>query len=310
MNYRPFGNTGLSVSEISFGTVSLGVDYGIESPNGFGRPDERDAIRLLEIAFEEGINLFDTAPAYGESERLLGIALGARQDALFATKVTIPPGVSSKRNLENFIQNSLESSLARLNREYVDILQIHNANVSTLSQTPITEILVNIKKTGRVRHLGATVYTVAEAMEVIAAGEYESLQVPFSVLDQRMAENIFPTAYIAGVAIMCRSVLLKGVLSPKVQWLPEELSVLLERVNELIDLFGLSYDQLPSFSTRYCLSNQQISTVLTGFRTFGELLEAQSSVLSGALPEHILSSATRFTLTDEKYWNPSCWPIK
>ena len=47
MNYRPFGKTGLSVSEISFGTVSLGVDYGIESPNGFGKPVESEAIRLL-----------------------------------------------------------------------------------------------------------------------------------------------------------------------------------------------------------------------------------------------------------------------
>ncbi|MBT0663927.1 aldo/keto reductase [Geobacter pelophilus] len=310
MNYRPFGKTGLSVSEISFGTVSLGVDYGIETPGGFGRPDEQEAIHLLEEALESGINLYDTAPAYGESERLLGLALGAKKDAIFATKITIPPGISSENELKIILESSLESSLEKLRRDYVDILQIHNATVETLAQTPITEVLSAIKKTGRVRCLGATVYTVDEALAVIAAGEYESLQVAFSILDQRMADRVFPAAYSAGIAVMCRSALLKGVLSPKAQWLPEELKFLRERVDELVKLFGISYEDLPSFATRYCLSSSQISTVLTGARTSEELQEALSSALLGVLPEHICSSAGRLSLADEKHWNPSCWPIK
>src|SRR3989339_1448475 len=90
MRYRTLGKTGLKVSLLSFGTVALGVDYGIEIPAGYGRPTEDQALGLLHSAVDQGVNFFDTAPAYGESERLLGKALKKQPNCYVATKVTIP----------------------------------------------------------------------------------------------------------------------------------------------------------------------------------------------------------------------------
>jgi aryl-alcohol dehydrogenase-like predicted oxidoreductase len=75
------------VSALSLGTVSLGVDYGIDAPGGFGRPDEQDAIRLVREAVDRGVTLVDTAPAYGASERIVGLAIGGDRRVLIATKV-------------------------------------------------------------------------------------------------------------------------------------------------------------------------------------------------------------------------------
>src|SRR3972149_11222385 len=91
MEYRVLGKTGLKVSAIGIGTVSLGVDYGIEVPGGFGAPGEKGAIDLLKGCACEGINVFDTAPAYGRAEELLGKAFGNAADVGGITKVSIPP---------------------------------------------------------------------------------------------------------------------------------------------------------------------------------------------------------------------------
>ena len=79
--HRPLGSTGLSVSPLGLGTVKLGRDQGVKYPNGFTIPDDQQALQLLGLARELGINLLDTAPAYGSSEQRLGPLLrGQRQD--------------------------------------------------------------------------------------------------------------------------------------------------------------------------------------------------------------------------------------
>ena len=99
MNYRPLGRSGLTVSSLSLGTVALGVDYGIAAPEAFGRPEEADAVRLIQAALDHGVTLIDTAPAYGESERIVGKAAGRDPRAIIATKVSPPIGNSLELSL-------------------------------------------------------------------------------------------------------------------------------------------------------------------------------------------------------------------
>ena len=88
MQYRQLGNTGLRVSLVGLGTVKLGRNVGVRYPHNFTIPDDAQAARLLDTARELGINLLDTAPAYGSSEARLGALLGAqRDDWVLSTKV-------------------------------------------------------------------------------------------------------------------------------------------------------------------------------------------------------------------------------
>ncbi|MEZ4616471.1 MAG: aldo/keto reductase [Caldilineaceae bacterium] len=90
MHYRTLGRTGLKVSALALGTVELGMDYGIGTPDHFVRPPEMAAIALVHAALDVGINFIDTARAYGESEVVLGKALRGRRDqVVLATKVNL-----------------------------------------------------------------------------------------------------------------------------------------------------------------------------------------------------------------------------
>lgn len=72
---RPLGNTGIQVSEVALGTVELGMDYGFRGGSHYHKPDRAAAIRLVRHAVERGVNLIDTAGAYGEAESIIGMAL-------------------------------------------------------------------------------------------------------------------------------------------------------------------------------------------------------------------------------------------
>ncbi|MBC8095872.1 MAG: aldo/keto reductase, partial [Akkermansiaceae bacterium] len=214
MNYRTLGRTGLRVSEISLGTVSLGADYGLPAPGEFGRPERRDAVRVIHEAAEAGINLFDTAPAYGEAEALLGEALARRDDCFVATKVSLPSKTSAVP-LRDQIMASLEKSLRAVRREALDLVQIHNATVEVLQAGDVLRILDDARRAGKLRFVGVSIYTDEEALAAIQTNAVDMIQIGYSILDQRKAKTVLPVARRHNVGILTRSALLKGVLSAK-----------------------------------------------------------------------------------------------
>jgi aryl-alcohol dehydrogenase-like predicted oxidoreductase len=302
---RPIGDSGISVSLLSLGTVSLGLDYGIEAPGGFGCPNRTDAERLILAAADAGINLFDTAPAYGASESVLGEALAGRRGCLIATKVAAPP--ASTGTAGRLIEDSLERSLANLRRDAIDIVQIHNATLPVLARGEIVEALLMARRRGKIRLLGASVYTEEEALAVIAYGCFDVLQVAYNLLDQQMAERVFAAAAAAGVAVILRSALLKGALTEKAQWLPPELSDLRKASESLKDRVG-SWEELTRMAYRFCISVPQASSVLAGARTLAELNQAITAARAGVLSPDVFASYRRRD-RKERWLNPSYWNV-
>ncbi len=90
MNYKPLGKTGLHASSLGLGTVALGLTYGIQQPVGNDQPSETEAIRVIQETADAGVNLFDTAPTYGNGESIIGKALANLHECYVATKVSIP----------------------------------------------------------------------------------------------------------------------------------------------------------------------------------------------------------------------------
>lgn len=313
MKYRPLGRTGLQVSEVALGTVELGVQYGIDVPGDFGRPPEDEAVRLLAEAADAGINFFDTAPGYGESERLLGKALGDRPDCLFATKVAVPRAAdrSLQRGpaLREAIESSLERSRRAMRRDVLDVVQIHNATVEVVRDGEMTEVLQDARQEGLIRFLGASVYTEEEALAVVEDGRFDVLQVAYSILDQRMADRVFPAAQCAGVGVLVRSAFLKGVLTAKARHLPAALESLRHAADRVKDKLAGSWEAVPETALRFCLSAPEVSTVLVGARTLAELRQALTAAAHGPLSSDLHAQARLLAFTDTQLLNPSNWPL-
>src|SRR4051812_32978748 len=127
MRYRKLGRTGFKVSEVSLGTVEIGMPYGIAENGHVPVPDEHGASRLLHRALDLGVNYIDTARAYGESEAIIGRALRSRRQQFFlASKVISPHGQNlGTRETRDQTTASVRESLRLLQTDYIDLLMIH-----------------------------------------------------------------------------------------------------------------------------------------------------------------------------------------
>jgi aryl-alcohol dehydrogenase-like predicted oxidoreductase len=307
MKYSKLGETGIQVSQLGLGTVELGLDYGINKPADFGKPDEASAINLLHKAADAGINLFDTAPSYGNSEELLGKAFANRKNCIIATKVNVPP---EGEDAEIFIRSSVTQSRQNLRRKCLDIVQVHNATSDTFLHSDIFKILLQEKAAGTIRFIGASVYEPENALAAIDSGTIDVLQIAYSVLDQRMAEKVLEKAESEGIAILSRSVYLKGVLTERAQYLPEHCAPLREATESIKRKLNLnSWTDLSRFALRFAISNPRIDSVLVGARSEAELDFALDTLNNGNLSTNELDLAYPCRMTDNFWLNPSNWGI-
>jgi aryl-alcohol dehydrogenase-like predicted oxidoreductase len=298
LRHRTLGRTGLSVSALSLGTAALGVEYGIAAAGSSSPPPEAAAEALIRAAVDRGITLIDTAPAYGTSERIVGRAAGRDARVIIATKVT-----------PHDLDASLDRSRRALDRDVLDIVQIHNATADLIA-SGITDRLLAARSRGVIRVLGASVYGVEAALAVVRSGVYDVLQVAFNVLDQRMAREVLPAADAAGVGVIARSAVLKGVLTPKAQWLPPALTPLADAAARARDgIADGSWERLPQAALRFCLSEPAVASVLIGARTLDELDAAIEAESAGPLDAAALANAGSLSIDDERLLNPSHWPI-
>ena len=162
---RTLGTTGMDVSILGLGTVKLGRNTGVKYPQGFTLPNDREARQLIDIAREQGINLIDTAPAYGTSEERLGTLLkDQRQDWLICTKVgeEFVDGRSTFNFTPEHTRISVERSLRRLNTDVLDIVLIHSDGNDTdiLRHYGTLEALADLKAEGKIRATGMSTKTL------------------------------------------------------------------------------------------------------------------------------------------------------
>lgn len=163
---RPLGASGLEVSALGLGTVKLGRNLGLKYPHSFTLPDERSAAALLARARALGINLLDTAPAYGNSEERLGRLLaGQRQHWLICSKV----GEEFERGRSRFdfspehTRESVLRSLQRLRTDVLDIVLVHSdgTDLRIIEQMGTLDMLAQLKQEGLLRAFGMSTKTVA-----------------------------------------------------------------------------------------------------------------------------------------------------
>ncbi len=173
---RLLGQTGLSVSLLGLGTVKLGRNQKVNYPTSFSLPSEDEAARLLAAAKDYGMNLLDTAPAYGESEERLGrLLLGQRQHWVLSTKVgeEFIEGESHYDFSKAAICKSIERSLKRLRTDYLDLVLVHSngEDVKLIKQEAVFETLAELKQSGTIRAYGMSTKTIEGGLLAVNASD-------------------------------------------------------------------------------------------------------------------------------------------
>jgi aryl-alcohol dehydrogenase-like predicted oxidoreductase len=165
MNLKTLGNTGLKVSPIGLGTVKFGRNQAVKYPAQFEIPNDKQIIELLQTAQDLGINVLDTAPAYGNSEERLGKLLGdQRHDWIIISKTgeEFIQGESVYNFTPEHTEMSIKRSLMRLKTDYLDAVLVHSDgnDVYNIEHFGILDCLENLKKQGHIRFYGASTKTI------------------------------------------------------------------------------------------------------------------------------------------------------
>ncbi|QKE64658.1 aldo/keto reductase [Aquipseudomonas campi] len=210
--HRPLGSTGLLVSPLGLGTVKLGRDQGVKYPNGFTIPDDAAARNLLAQARDLGINLIDTAPAYGVSEQRLGPLLrGQRQDWLIVSKVgeEFDNGQSHYDFSPAHARFSVERSLQRLQTDCIDLLLVHSDgnDVAILRDSGIYQTLADLKREGKIRAFGLSGKTVEGGLLALEQGD--CAMVTYNLAEQT-EKPVLDHAAAHGKGILIKKALASG----------------------------------------------------------------------------------------------------
>ncbi|GAA2781994.1 aldo/keto reductase [Kitasatospora sp. CM 4170] len=219
MEYARLGSSGLKVSRACLGTMNFGPTGGV----GVGSCDEADARRIIDTFLDSGHNVIDTADAYtgGESERIVGRAIGRRRDSVvLATKAFLPQGsgANDKGLSRAHLTRALDASLRRLGTDYIDLYQCHQWD----PETPIDETMATLDgfvRSGKVRYIGCSNFTAAQIVESQWAAErgggtrFVSLQSQYSLLARGIEPEILPTCERHGLGTLTWSPLGGGVLT-------------------------------------------------------------------------------------------------
>ena len=244
MNARVLGRTGLSVSEIGFGSWAIGGNaYG----NSYGPTDDAESKRAIRKAVELGCNFFDTADVYGHghSEALLGEALrDVRDQVIIATKVggnfynrDIHPlmreriGQTVGRSLDeiavgaplsvthdanftgSYIRFAVERSLERLQTDRIDLLQLHNPPINLISAMETYEPLEQLKREGKIRFYGVSVHPPEEGIAAVNATMPDTVQIVYNLARREAEDTFLATAKAANVGVIAREPLANGFLA-------------------------------------------------------------------------------------------------
>ncbi|PHS29741.1 MAG: aldo/keto reductase [Methylophaga sp.] len=214
---KQIAETGVFVSPLGLGTVKIGRNTAVKYPSSFKIPDDKQVQNLLAQTWGLGINLLDTAPAYGNSEQRLGQLLAKQQHPfLIATKVGEIFDEKTRASHYNFspefITNSIKQSLKNLRRDVLDIVLIHSdGNDKTIIKQGALEVLADLKQQGLIRATGMSTKTVEGGLLAL---QQSDLAMVMHNLNYQAEQAVIDQAHLDNKGIFIKKALASGHLSP------------------------------------------------------------------------------------------------
>src|ERR1700722_15956670 len=291
MNHRILGKTGINVSEIGYGA------WGIGKSGWIGASDD-ESIKALHRSIDLGLNLIDTALAYGNghSESLVGRVVKERSETIYvATK--IPPkngqwpaqsGVPVTKTFPaDHVIASTEQSLKNLGSQTIDVQQFHVWSDEWIDQGDWLEAVQKLKQEGKIKNFGVSIndFQPENAIKLIETGVVDSVQVIYNIFEQSPEDKLFPACERHQVGVIVRVALDEGGLTGKITpdttfaagdfrsryFQGDRKQQVYTRVQKIASDLGITLDQMAETALRYVLSHKAVSTVIPGMRTVGNV---------------------------------------
>lgn len=331
MEFRNFGNSGLKVPLLSFGTGTFGGKG--EFFGGWGQTDVKEADELIGMCLDHGVNFFDTADVYsaGASEEILGqVVKNKRHKVLISTKATFTmgDGPNDKGSSRHHLLKACEASLRRLGTDYIDIYHMHAFDALT-PQEETLRTLTDLVRSGKVRYIACSNFSGWHLMKALSVSERERLekycvhQVYYSLLNREYEWELMPLAVDQKLGAMIWSPLGWGRLTGKIrrgQELPQVSRLRskaafdggpqpteehLYRVVDALEMVAKEVGKsIPQVALNWLFQRPTIANVIIGARTKDQLKENLGSVGWNLTHEQVkrLDEATEVPAT-YPYWH-------
>ncbi|MCR4469958.1 aldo/keto reductase [Burkholderia sp. SCN-KJ] len=286
MDYRYLGRSALKVSPLCLGAMMFG-----------GETDEATSTRIIDKAFDQGINFIDTADVYhaGRSEQIVGRAIARQRDSwVVATKFGFPAGPDAGPNRQGqsrkWIYESVDASLKRLGTDYIDILYFHR----TLTDAPLEEgmrAVADLIRQGKVRYVGLSNFKGWRIAEIVRLADQLGIDRPvaseplYNLVDRTAEVEQLPAAAHYGIGVVPYSPLARGVLTGKyapgaqppadsragrgdrriqqTEWRPESLHI----ARQVAEHAAARGTTSVAFALAWVMKNRIVSSTIAGPRT-------------------------------------------
>ena len=284
---RTLGRTGIRIRPLGFGGGPIG---GSGNAWSYGSTCESESERAVQEALARGCEFFDTADVYGvgRSESVLGRALrGSRPEVVIATKIGYDlHGTNGMPRFEpGYLRKALEGCLERLRTDWIDVLQLHNPPLGAAGDDCVRSLLEKFREEGKVRWLGVSAASVADAVELVDLEWIDTLQVRFHLLEPEALWRVFPSARKRKVGIIAREPLANGFLTSKdygQQGFPagdfrgtwnQATRQRIVRSAGCLRTALPNGDSLTQSALRFALSGEGVSVVIVGCKTAAQVRE-------------------------------------
>ena len=263
---------GINISEISLGTVQLGLNYGINNQNG--KPSQSQAEEILSCAIEHGINTLDTAAQYGDSEQVIGKWLaGFGGEKPFIVTKAKELDHTSLEALRKSLKMQVEQSKENLGLTRLPMLMLHSCDEYTEDAENMKKVFGELKENGDILFSGISAYSHHDYTKIAESG-FDAVQIPLNLFDWRQIDNGgVEKLRESGMMIFVRSVYLQGLVFKNPDFLDEKMSFCkdaLVKFRGLCEKFGLSPAQL---ALSFALSLKGVTSLVLGSETKEQVIQ-------------------------------------
>jgi len=313
MEYTRVGN--IRISKLALGTAQLGFDYGIA--NKTGKPSYQKSHEILKIAADNGVNCFDTAPSYGDSEKLIGSFLASyhhfSEPPLVVTKlspINLDGQVTFKK-VYSFVREQVTKSIEQTQVKRIPIYLLHRASDINAYDGLVTESLLRLRDEGRVGIFGVSVYSPEEVELALTIKAIGAIQVPVNIFDHRLIKTgLLNRLKDRSFIVFARSVFLQGLFFLDVKDLPPGLSLAREPLRQLQEFSHQQGMDIAELALRFVRDLPGITSIVIGAETRGQVLKnidlMKSPPMTSGLREEIMSIFSNMPL---ELINPSLWNL-
>lgn len=302
---------GLQISELTLGTAQLGFQYGIS--NQLGKPNLIEAEMMLNEAIKNGINTFDTAPVYGDSESIIGNFFKKNQ-VMPITIITKIPKIQLNSEHPSFteiydeIKSILGNSKNSLKQE-IQICLLHNPSDIHAYDGLVVDSLIRLKKEGLVKLIGVSTYTPQDVEEFMQIPNFDTIQVPVNLFDTRLIKNGFLSRLNdLGKIIFARSIFLQGLFFMNVNNLTPDLQIAKNSLEKLQKISSEFHISIHSLAFNFVRGIKELTSIIFGAESVKQL-QNNINLLNYQFLSDNLSKELEKSFTDmpEKLINPSKW---